>query len=67
METIRIMPCLDRKEGRIVKGIHFVDLRDAGDPVENAEFYQQEGADELAMLDIAATREDRKTRFSFLQ
>jgi cyclase len=62
METIKIMPCLDMKDGRIVKGIHFVDLKDAGDPVENAEFYQKEGADELAMLDIAATIENRKTR-----
>ena len=51
MDIIKIMPCLDMKEGRIVKGIHFVDLKDAGDPVENAEFYQKEGADELAMLD----------------
>ena len=56
------MPCLDMKEGRVVKGIHFVDLKDAGDPVENAEFYQKEGADELAMLDIAATVENRKHR-----
>ncbi|NQU07723.1 MAG: imidazole glycerol phosphate synthase subunit HisF, partial [Candidatus Abyssubacteria bacterium] len=62
MKTIRIMPCLDMKEGRVVKGIHFVDLKDAGDPVENAERYQKEGADELAMLDIAATLENRKTR-----
>jgi cyclase len=66
METIRIMPCLDMKEGRIVKGVHFVDLKDVGDPVENAEFYQKEGADELAMLDIAATREDRKTRLEWV-
>lgn len=67
METIRIMPCLDMKEGRIVKGIHFVDLKDVGDPVENAQFYQKEGADELAMLDIAATREDRKTRLEWVK
>ena len=67
METIRIMPCLDMKEGRIVKGIHFVDLKDVGDPVENAEFYQKEGADELAMLDIAATRENRKTRLEWIE
>ena len=46
MTTIKIMPCLDMKEGRVVKGIHFVDLKDAGDPVENAVFYQEEGADE---------------------
>ena len=67
METIKIMPCLDMKDGRIVKGIHFVDLKDAGDPVENAEFYQKEGADELAMLDIAATLENRKTRLEWVK
>ncbi len=67
METIKIMPCLDMKEGRVVKGIHFVELRDAGDPVKNAEFYQKEGADELAMLDIAATLENRKTRLEWVK
>jgi cyclase len=67
MGAIKIMPCLDMKEGRVVKGIHFVDLKDAGDPVENAGFYQQEGADELAMLDIAATVENRKTRLEWVQ
>jgi cyclase len=67
VETIKIMPCLDMKEGRVVKGIHFVDLKDAGDPVENAEFYQKEGADELAMLDIAATLENRKTRLEWVR
>lgn len=66
-ETIGIMPCLDMKEGRVVKGIHFVDLKDAGDPVENAEFYQKEGADELAMLDIVATLENRKTRLEWVK
>ena len=65
MSVIRIMPCLDMKEGRVVKGVHFVDIRDAGDPVENAAFYQREGADELAMLDIAATLENRKTRLEW--
>jgi len=55
------------KEGRVVKGVHFVDLKDAGDPVENAEFYQKEGADELAMLDIAATLENRKTRLEWVK
>ena len=59
---IKIIPCLDMKDGRVVKGVHFVHLRDAGDPVENAAFYQAEGADELAMLDIAATVEGRHTR-----
>jgi cyclase len=55
------------KEGRVVKGIHFVDLKDAGDPVENAVFYEKEGADELAMLDIAATVENRKTRLEWVK
>ena len=67
METINILPCLDMKEGRVVKGIHFVDLKDAGDPVENAKRYQEEGADELAMLDIAATLENRKTRLEWVR
>jgi cyclase len=55
------------KNGRVVKGVHFVDIRDAGDPVENAAFYQKEGADELAMLDIAATLENRKTRLEWVK
>lgn len=55
------------KNGRVVKGIHFTDLRDAGDPAGNASFYQQEGADELAMLDIAATVENRKTRIEWVR
>ncbi len=67
MEPIRIMPCLDMKDGRVVKGVHFVDLREAGDPVEHARFYQAEGADELAMLDIAATLENRKTRLEWVK
>jgi cyclase len=67
VKTILIMPCLDMKEGRVVKGIHFVELKDAGDPVENAAFYQKEGADELAMLDIAATLENRKTRLEWVK
>jgi imidazole glycerol-phosphate synthase subunit HisF len=67
METVRIMPCLDMKEGRVVKGVHFVDLKDAGDPVANAAFYEKEGADELAMLDIAATVENRKTRLEWVR
>lgn len=66
MDVIKIMPCLDMKEGRVVKGVNFVGLKDAGDPVENARFYQQEGADELAMLDIAATLENRKTRLAWV-
>lgn len=67
MEPVKIMPCLDMKEGRIVKGVNFVNLRDAGDPVMNAAFYQAEGADELAMLDIAATLESRKTRLEWVK
>jgi len=67
MEIIKIMHCLDMKEGRVVKGIHFVDLKDAGDPVENAALYQREGADEMAMLDIAATVENRKTRLEWVR
>ena len=67
MNAVKIMPCLDMKEGRVVKGVHFVDLRDAGDPVESAAFYHQEGADELAMLDIAATVENRKTRLEWVR
>lgn len=53
------------KDGRVVKGVHFVSLRDAGDPVENAVYYQEQGADRLAMLDIAATLENRKTRLEW--
>jgi cyclase len=67
MSTIKIMPCLDMKEGRVVKGVHFVDIKDAGDPVQNAAFYEKEGADELAMLDIAATLENRKTRLEWVK
>ncbi len=61
MLTKRIIPCLDIKNGRTVKGINFVSLRDAGDPVELAEIYSKEGADELVFLDITATEEKRKT------
>lgn len=57
----RIIPCLDVKDGRVVKGVNFVNLRDAGDPVEQAVIYDQEGADELVFLDIIATPEGRKT------
>ncbi len=61
MLTKRIIPCLDIKDGRTVKGVNFVDLRDAGDPVELAEIYANEGADELVFLDISATEEKRRT------
>jgi imidazole glycerol-phosphate synthase subunit HisF len=57
----RIMPCLDIKDGRVVKGVNFVNLRDAGDPVEQARLYDEQGADELVFLDISATQEGRKT------
>lgn len=66
-QQIKIMPCLDMKDGRVVKGVNFVNLKEAGDPVENAAFYQKEGADELAMLDIAATLENRKTRLEWVR
>jgi cyclase len=56
----RIIPCLDVKEGRVVKGVNFVNFRDAGDPVENARFYDAEGADELVFLDITASHERRR-------
>ena len=55
----RIIPCLDVKDGRVVKGVKFLDLRDAGDPVSNASFYEKEGADEMVFLDITASYEDR--------
>ena len=61
MLTKRIIPCLDVKDGRTVKGVNFVNLRDAGDPVELAQRYAEEGADELVFLDITATLEKRKT------
>ncbi|GIX10403.1 imidazole glycerol phosphate synthase subunit HisF [Elioraea sp.] len=61
MLTIRIIPCLDVKDGRVVKGVNFVDLRDAGDPVEQARVYDEAGADELAFLDITASADDRDT------
>ena len=60
-DRISIMPCLDMQAGRVVKGVHFVDIRDAGDPVECAEAYCKAGADELAMLDITATVEGPAT------
>jgi imidazole glycerol-phosphate synthase subunit HisF len=57
----RIIPCLDIKDGRVVKGVNFVNLRDAGDPVEQARLYDEQGADELVFLDISATQDGRKT------
>ncbi|MCM8817967.1 MAG: imidazole glycerol phosphate synthase subunit HisF [Candidatus Omnitrophica bacterium] len=61
MVTVRIIPCLDVKDGKVVKGIHFENIKVAGDPVENASFYCKEGADEIVFLDISATIEGRKT------
>lgn len=61
MLTKRIIPCLDVKKGRVVKGVNFVNLRDAGDPVELADLYDKEGADELVFLDISASHEGRAT------
>ena len=60
-QPISIMPCLDMQNGRVVKGVHFVDIRDAGDPVQCAQAYCKAGADELALLDITATVEGRGT------
>ena len=57
----RIIPCLDVKEGRVVKGVNFIGLQDVGDPVEIAEAYNEAGADEIVFLDITATHEGRKT------
>lgn len=59
MTAVRVIPCLDIKEGRVVKGVNFVGLRDAGDPVELAKFYGKEGADELVFLDITASSDSR--------
>lgn len=66
MLTKRLIPCLDVKDGRTVKGTRFVNLRDAGDPVELAERYSDEGADELVFLDISASRDGRKTFFDLV-
>ena len=57
----RIIPCLDVSNGRVVKGINFIDLKDAGDPVEQAQYYDKSGADEICFLDITATHENRNT------
>ncbi len=63
----RIIPCLDVKDGRVVKGINFIDLIDAGDPVEQAKFYSENGADEICFLDISASLEKRDTMLSVLK
>jgi imidazole glycerol-phosphate synthase subunit HisF len=67
MLKARVIPCLDVKDGRVVKGVNFVDLRDAGDPVEAAKAYDAAGADELCFLDIAATHENRSTMLDVVQ
>jgi len=67
MEFIRVIPCLDVQGGRVVKGVHFVNLRDAADPVEAARAYSEGGADEIAFLDITATVEKRRTMFDVLR
>ena len=63
MLTVRVIPCLDVKDGRVVKGVNFLDLVDAGDPVEQARIYDSEGADELTFLDITASSDNRDTLF----
>ena len=67
MLKIRIIPCLDVKDGRVVKGVQFVDLIDAGDPVEAAAAYDAAGADELCFLDITASHENRGTLLDIVQ
>jgi len=67
VKEIKIIPCLDIRDGRVVKGVKFVNLRDARDPVEAAEAYCREGADELVFLDIFATVQDRKTRLEWVK
>ena len=61
MLKIRIIPCLDVKDGRVVKGINFLNLKDAGDPIEQAKYYSENGADEICFLDISASIEKRNT------
>ena len=67
MLKMRIIPCLDVKDGRVVKGVNFVDLVDAGDPAAQARFYDREGADELCFLDITASAEDRDTLYDVVR
>ena len=67
MLKMRVIPCLDVKDGRVVKGVNFVDLADAGDPVEQARLYDREGADELCFLDITASHEDRDTLYDVVR
>jgi imidazole glycerol-phosphate synthase subunit HisF len=67
MLKVRVIPCLDVKDGRVVKGVNFVDLVDAGDPVEQAKVYDAEGADELTFLDITASAENRETLYDVVR
>ena len=67
MLKMRVIPCLDVKDGRVVKGVNFVDLADAGDPVEQAKIYDREGADELCFLDITASHEGRETIYDVVR
>jgi cyclase len=67
MLKMRVIPCLDVKDGRVVKGVNFVDLTDAGDPVEQARLYDREGADELCFLDITASHENRETIYDVVR
>jgi len=67
MLKMRVIPCLDVKDGRVVKGVNFVDLTDAGDPVEQARLYDREGADELCFLDITASHENRDTIYDVVR
>jgi cyclase len=67
MLKMRVIPCLDVKDGRVVKGVNFVDLTDAGDPVEQARIYDREGADELCFLDITASHEGRDTLYDIVR
>ena len=67
MVKVRIIPCLDVKEGRVVKGINFIDLIDAGDPVEQAKHYSENGADEICFLDIGASLENRDTMINVVE
>jgi imidazole glycerol-phosphate synthase subunit HisF len=67
MLKMRVIPCLDVKDGRVVKGVNFVDLVDAGDPVAQARFYDREGADELCFLDITASAENRETLYEVVR
>ncbi|MEY4310586.1 MAG: hypothetical protein RLZ71_512, partial [Actinomycetota bacterium] len=64
--ALRVIPCLDVADGRVVKGVNFENLRDAGDPVELAELYYQQGADELTFLDVNATVENRSTMYDLV-